>query len=127
MEKIVMIGGREVKLRATAAVPRLYRMKFNRDLIKDTLRVQKIFDDAKAANPDGDSEKIGLSSLQEMDLSLFENIAYIMARHADPQKVPNDPEDWLAQFEGMELYASMGEILGFWAESMKGSVQAKKN
>lgn len=127
MEKTVTIGEKEVKLRATAAVPRLYRIKFGRDLIKDTFGIQKALETAQEENPGGDANQIGMATLQQMDLSVMENIAYIMAKHADPQRVPTDPEEWLAQFEGMELYAAMKEILRFWADSMKGSVKAKKN
>ena len=35
MEKFIRIDGREVPFRATAAVPRLYRIKFGRDIMQD--------------------------------------------------------------------------------------------
>lgn len=35
MEKTINIDGKEVRLRATAAVPRLYRIKFGRDIMSD--------------------------------------------------------------------------------------------
>lgn len=35
MEKTINIDGKEVRLRATAAVPRLYRIKFGRDIMQD--------------------------------------------------------------------------------------------
>ena len=34
MEKTINIDGKEVRLRATAAVPRLYRIKFGRDIMQ---------------------------------------------------------------------------------------------
>ena len=34
MEKTINIDGKEVRLRATAAVPRLYRIKFGRDIMR---------------------------------------------------------------------------------------------
>ena len=35
METEILIDGKKVKFRATAAVPRLYRIKFRRDIIQD--------------------------------------------------------------------------------------------
>ena len=40
MEKTIMIDGREVRLRASAAIPRLYRIKFRRDIYKDFAALQ---------------------------------------------------------------------------------------
>lgn len=35
MEKVFEIDGKEVRMRASALIPRLYRFKFGRDMIKD--------------------------------------------------------------------------------------------
>ena len=43
---------------------------------------------------DGDPEK---SSLDLFSLEMFENIAYVMAKHADPS-IPDNPEEWLDEF-----------------------------
>ena len=39
MIKILNSDGTEVKFKAPAAIPRLYRMKFNRDLLYDSAEV----------------------------------------------------------------------------------------
>ena len=41
MEKTIMIDGREVRLRASAAIPRLYRIKFRRDILQDMQTIKK--------------------------------------------------------------------------------------
>lgn len=41
METEILIDGKKVKFRATAAVPRLYRIKFRRDIIQDMATVKK--------------------------------------------------------------------------------------
>ena len=78
IKKIITIDGIEVPFKASAAVPRLYRLKFRRDIYKD-------FSALKTEVTEGDENKseIGIESLE-----VFENIAYIMAKHADPENVP---------------------------------------
>jgi hypothetical protein len=39
--KTISIDGQEVTFRASAAVPRLYRVKFHRDIYKDLSALQK--------------------------------------------------------------------------------------
>lgn len=75
IKKIITIDGIEVPFKASAAVPRLYRLKFRRDIYKD-------FSALKTEVTEGDENKseIGIESLE-----VFENIAYIMAKHADPR------------------------------------------
>ena len=51
LRKKVEIDGREVEFKASAAVPRIYRMKFRRDLFVD---LQKI---AKSVKKKGKKEK----------------------------------------------------------------------
>jgi hypothetical protein len=34
-EKTVLISGKEVRFRSSAAIPQLYRIKFKRDIFKD--------------------------------------------------------------------------------------------
>ena len=47
MDKVLIISGKEVGLRATALTPRLYRHKIGRDIIQDMAKLQKAF--AKAS------------------------------------------------------------------------------
>ena len=41
LEKTVNISGKEVKFRSSASVPRLYRIKFKRDIFKDLSKLEK--------------------------------------------------------------------------------------
>ena len=83
--KKIEIDGQMVEFRASAAVPRLYRIKFGRDIYKDLRSLEKSVDD-------GNEES---SSLDLFSLEMFENIAYIMAKHAHPDQVPDTPDEWL--------------------------------
>ena len=41
MTKMIEIDGREVAFRASAAIPRIYRLKFQRDIYKDLSALEK--------------------------------------------------------------------------------------
>ena len=68
IKKNITIDGMEVPFKASAAVPRLYRLKFHRDIYKD-------FASLKTDVEEGDENK---SELDIESLEVFENIAYIM-------------------------------------------------
>ena len=108
LRKKVEIDGREVEFKASAAVPRIYRMKFRRDLFMD---LQKI---AKSVKKKGKKEDKESSEIPIEDLEMFENIAYVMAQHADPENVPPDIMDWLEQFNTFSIYQILPAILELW-------------
>lgn len=116
-----MIDGKEVEFKASAAVPRIYRMKFRRDLFQD---LQKI---AKSVDQKGKKEDKEESEIPIDDLEMFENIAYVMAQHADPKNVPGDIMEWLEQFQTFSIYQILPEILELWNLNEETKSEAKKN
>ena len=117
MEKTLTIDGRDVKFRATAAVPRLYRIKFRRYIIQDMQTIQAAM---KEQEEDG-------KSLPPEALTLFENVAYIMAKHGDKDAVPNDPDEWLDSFNTFSIYEVFQELVDLWGLNMESTSTAKKN
>ena len=83
MEKVIEIDGKEIKFRATAAIPRLYRIKFGRDIMKDMQDIQRAMEKS-------DKEPIPMKMLE-----VFENVSYLMAKHAKPDMEAKSVEDWL--------------------------------
>lgn len=69
LEKTVKIGEQEVRFRSSASVPRLYRIKFKRDIFKDLSKLEKSF--KEKGSEDG-------SMMEIDDLEIFENVAYGM-------------------------------------------------
>ena len=65
LEKTVKIGDTDVKFRSSASVPRLYRIKFGRDIFKDLSKLEKSY--KEKASEDG-------SSMEIEDLEIFDNI-----------------------------------------------------
>ena len=57
---------------------------------------------------------------------MFENVAYLMAKHADPS-VPGTVEEWLDGFDTFSIYAVFPVISQMWEDNIRTmSVPAKK-
>lgn len=119
--KTLTIDGKEVKFKASASIPRIYRIKFRRDLFVD---LQKLSESVKEK---GKSEEDEDSSIPIDDLEMFENIAYTMAKHANPKEVPDDIMDWLDEFNTFSIYKILPAILELWNANEETKSQAKKN
>ena len=116
LEKTITISGKEVKFRSSATIPRLYRIKFKRDIFKDLAKLEKSY---KGKTQEGEE-------LQIEDLEIFENVAYIMAYHAD-HSIPGTIDEWLDQFEMFSIYEVLPEILELWGTNLITDVESKKN
>lgn len=116
VQKTVEIDGKEVTFKASAAIPRLYRVKFRRDIFKDMSDLMK---DIKA----NQEEESGLNI---ESLEIFENIAYMMAKYADPN-VPDNIDEWLDQFETFSIYMVMPKIVELWGMNVEQQAESKKN
>lgn len=142
MERTILIDGKEVRLRASASIPRLYRIKFRRDIIHDmafiskaldkSLRARKAATEQAESKTDAKEETAGQAvALEASDipleaLTMFENVAYLMAKHADPT-VPSDPEEWLDGFETFSIYQVFPVIQEMWEANLQTkSVPVKK-
>lgn len=113
--KKIEIDGKQVPFKASAAIPRIYRLKFQRDIYKDLSALEKSINQA---NPDD-------SNLDLFSLEMFENIAFVMAKHADPS-IPDTPEEWLDEFNTFSIYQVLPELIELWGLNVKTDVEAKK-
>lgn len=125
MEKIIKVGGREVKMRASALVPRLYRFKFGRDMIADMNKLKRAYQKAADLPEDATEEEKQDAQLTVLDLTIFENTAFIMAKHADSNQ-PDNPDEWLDQYEMFSIYEVLPQILELWALSNVTTSKSKK-
>ena len=116
--KKIEIDGKAVAFKASAAIPRIYRIKFQRDIYKDLSALEKAI-----GKDSGNSEDV--SSLDMFSLEMFENIAYVMAKHADPS-IPDNPEDWLDEFNTFSIYQVLPKIIELWGLNVRTDVEAKK-
>lgn len=115
LTKTIKIDGKDVIFRASAAIPRIYRLKFGRDIFKDLMELEKSM---KKKYKDKSNLDIG-------SLELFENIAYVMAKHGD-ESVPDSPEEWLDNFSTFSIYQILPQLIDLWGLNIKSEEVPKK-
>ena len=127
MERTLNIGGADLRMRASALIPRLYRFRFGRDLIKDMSQLEKAYKKALSVKEGATDEERRDAELSILDLTIFENVAWAMAKNADPN-VPDDPGEWLDSIDGIfSVYEVLPEILELWTDGLNTtSIPAKK-
>ncbi len=123
MRKNIKINGKYYKFKSSAAIPRMYRIKFGRDIFVDLEQLakqvevqEKLKNEMKAkCEKEGKPfrEEEFASSMPISSLELFENIAFLMNKHGDPSQ-PSDVDKWLEQFETFDIYSILPQIVDMW-------------
>lgn len=116
IRRSIEIDGQMVAFKASAAIPRIYRLKFQRDIYKDLAALEK-----SIGNGDEESSNLDLFSLE-----MFENIAFVMAKHANAS-IPDSPEEWLDNFNTFSIYQVLPQLIELWGLNVKTDVESKKN
>lgn len=117
IKKIITVDGIEVPFKASATLPRLYRAKFRKDIFKDFAALKDSVDES-----DEQDSGLGIESLE-----VFEGVAWCMAKHADPEGVPDDPDEWLEQFNVFSIYQILPELMELWGMNLETQAESKKN
>lgn len=134
MVKEIEINGIKCRMKSSASIPRMYRMKFNRDIFVDMTKLRKQLDRNEKAweKAKEEAKEKGIeiedfeSDMPINSLEMFENIAYLMHKHGDP-KQPTDINEWLEQFETFDIYEVLPQILEMWnIENTQMSTAKKK-
>ena len=86
---------------------------FQRDIFRDLSKLEKTVKGKKKDTP--------LEILE-----IFENVSYVMAKHADPSQ-PDTPEEWLDQFNTFSIYEVIPQLVDLWHLNLQTDVEAKKN
>lgn len=116
MEKTILVDDREVKFKATASTPRVYRQAFGRDIFTD---IQSIIS--------------GMTSADDMPiecLESFENIAFCLNSQAEGrsfnrENVETLMEEWLDGFETFSIYHIFPQIMDLWRLNTEQTVEPK--
>lgn len=107
MEKVLIIGGKEIGMKSTAGTMMRYRNQFNRDFIKDLVRLQEKL-----------SNKIDTGAdFEALDLDIFDKIAWCMAKTYN-NDIP-DIEHWLDEFETFDIMQVLPDIMGLLIANME--------
>lgn len=121
MDKVIRIDDRDVEFRATARTPRLYRGLIGRDMIADMNKLSKSFTRVKKAEENGEE-----ATFTTQDLQIFEDTAYVMARHATPDMPEKTADEWLDTFNMFSIYEVLPELLVLWGENQRTTSTPKK-
>lgn len=121
--KTIEISGIPCTFKSSAAIPRMYRFKFRRDIFVDLKRLD---DEMKRQKkPKGSEESEEENNFSPELLEIFENVAYIMHLHGDPSQ-PKDIDEWLEQFDTFDIYIVLPELLELWNLGTEQMSVAKK-
>lgn len=123
MEKTILIDGKEIPFKATGNTPRLYRAMFHRDIFRDIDQLSKSIE---IANEKKKEENTEASYLDTFSLEIFENMAYVMAKQADPT-IPKSIDEWLDGFNVFSVYTILPEIIELWNLNTMQISASKKN
>lgn len=112
MEKVVTVGDKDIKFRASGLTPKLYRQRFGREFFADAQKLAKSYMDPE-------------SEYSIPDLECFERLAYIMAWQGD-NSIPDDMDEWLDSLDGLVIYQVLPEVMSLWSASATQTAAPKK-
>ena len=127
LTKNIEIDGKNVAFAASAAIPRIYRIQFKRDIFQDMTKIEK---SVKKSQDKQKENQVSESDIPIEDLEMFENVAFVMAKHAAQKKgqdFPNKVYEWLDQFNTFSVYTILPEIVKLWNLNQQTQVESKKN
>ena len=109
MEKVIRIGDKDVRFRADASTLWRYSEKFGGDWFKEFQEFN--------------GKEISMTG---KPINALTRIAYIMAKQASPNDVPEDPVEWLSQFEMFDLYPALPQLVELWGLNTVTTAKPKK-
>lgn len=105
MEKTIYIDEKQVRLRSTASLPKLYKAQHRRDYFADLLKLAKsIGGTGKSLN----LSKVSYEDLSYFDMEIIYDIVWTMAKSADPN-IP-DTITWLDGFDTFPINDIMPQV-----------------
>jgi hypothetical protein len=113
MEKILTIDGRQVRFKSTGAFLLRYKAQFGRDALQDIFKLQDAVD-----------SKNRIKNIDALDLEVFYNLVWTLAKTADPSIPP--PLEWLDTFGEFPLAEIVPEVIDLIFSSLGTTVEPKK-
>ena len=126
MEKVICICGQDVRFKATGALPLRYKTQFGRDLFADMAVLEAAIpaEEEKAlpgkpkrGGADAKKTEAATMDMSKLDTELFYNIAWTMAKCADPSLPP--VLDWLDRFETFPVFDVFNELQDMLVQSFQ--------
>jgi hypothetical protein len=115
MEKTLTIDGKQVKFKSNGATPLRYKAQFGSDFFKEVMKLAPLQHLKKKKK-----EEINAADLESLDFEVFYNIAWVLAKTANPE-IP-EPLEWLDEFDEFPMI----EIIPELQDMMLSTLQTKK-
>lgn len=109
----IILGGKTVKIRMSAATPILYNQMIGRDFFADLTR----FNDTCQSSKRDD----GL----DIDVFVFKGLTYVAMSQASSKSLPKFVQ-WIDEYSEEELSEVLQDVLACWNENSQGTAQEKK-
>lgn len=109
MEKTIIIEGRQIKFKSTAAVMLRYKEHFGRDMLRDFSILQSAFQKTKKG--------IKLVDIDKLDMKIIFNLIWVFAKTAD-DSIP-DVTKWFDTFDTFPLVDVLSELTELLTSSLK--------
>jgi hypothetical protein len=110
MEKTILIDGKDIRFKSTGATALRYKAQFGKDYLSEILKLNRL----------NNLNLENIESVDGIDFEVFYNIAWVMAKTANPS-VP-DPITWLDQFDEFPMIDIIPEL----QDLLISSIQSKK-
>jgi hypothetical protein len=120
MEKMITIDGKQVRFKTNGAIPMRYKAQFGKDYFKEILKMLPL---AKAKK----KKELDVKDLEVLDFEVFYNVAWVMAKTADPS-IP-EPLEWLSGFEEfpmIEIFLEIQDLMNATLHTSKKKLPAAK-
>lgn len=112
MEKTLTIDGKQIRFKSSGATPLRYKAQFGKDYFAELMKMNKLRDF------NINSEDPNYSALEHMDLEVFYNICWVLAKTAD-KSIP-EPLEWLDEFDEFPMFEILPELQDMIASSLQG-------
>ena len=117
VKQAIIVEGRYDKIRLSNIVDTAIICTNGFSIYKDLRQLEK-----SVGENDEDNSNLDLFSLE-----MFEDLAWLMARHADPANVPDSPEEFLDQFNTFSIYQILPQLIELWGLNVQTEVESRKN
>lgn len=114
MEKTIEISGKQVTFKSSGAIPKRYKMQFQRDFFKDLISLGVMSESTGKL-----TEKKQLELAGRIDFDIFFDIAWTLAKTADNSI--SDPLSWLDGFDQFPIIEIIPELQDMIAASISSS------
>jgi hypothetical protein len=123
LEKTIVIDGKKVVFKTNGAIPMRYKAQFGKDYFKEILKMLPLTKIKKKKKQDIDVE-----DLEVLDFEVFYNVAWVMAKTADPSTP--EPLEWLSSFEEfpiLEVFTDIQDLMNATLQTSKKKLPPMMN